>query len=302
MYLKIENPGGTSVEYYASEGSDGTGLTPTAVGGDSYVSSITYDRDTGSPDANSIQIVWHITMGWNWTENTNIEYGVKASDDPGDSSLYNMTNGDYLYENDLTYTGSLVVTGATTGVLSSGSWVRGSESISWTGLKVVYQGTTTVYPSDSDFDVTISDDDTGSWVDSSSSGRGISITSQADASTDTSDVHNIRITGIPTGGSSVGDSTFTIKVDTTAPSVPGTPTVTIDGNKVPTASWAASSDSGVGLATSDTYELQWCADSGYTGCSSNVVNVTSTSYTFAGSFGDGTWYFRERAKDQFDNQ
>jgi hypothetical protein len=91
--------------------------------------------------------------------------------------------------------------------------------------------------------------------------------------------------------------TWTVE-DTTAPTVPGTPattTPTID--PTPTWTWGASTDSfGV-----DHYEVQWCGNSGFSGCNSNTANASSATYTHTVDLAVGTWYFRVRAVDAATN-
>jgi len=244
LYLQIQNPSATDIEYYAtSAGSDQTGQTPTEVTGSAYVTAITYDIDYQSPTTEDITVTWYVTTDWDWTEDSDIEFGVKASDYEPSESSYNYTDNDYIYENDLTFTGTLSATGAVQGSLSSEDWVSASESITWTGLTVVYQGTVTEYPADASFDVQIIDDDIGSWTDTTSSGEAFSIVSTTDATTDTSDVHNINIIGIPSDGADASSQTFTIRVDDSTPDI-----VDITGANEDT--WQ-SSDSGPEISWTD---------------------------------------------------
>lgn len=216
LYFRIQNPSGTDIEYYGVEGVNGSGLIPTNVSGSAYVSDIIYDR---SVSGNIITLTWHITVDWDWVEDMNVEYGVRATDDDANDSGWDYTNNDYKYENDLTFTGTLSVTGAVNGSLATGDWVQASESINWTGLTVVYEGTADQYPLDSHFDVRLTDDDTGSWDDLTSSGEAIDITSTSDPVEDIEDIHDIDIINIPSDGLDVSSQTFTIKVDVSTPDI-----------------------------------------------------------------------------------
>lgn len=213
LYLKITNPSATDIEYYAQGGGDATGLTPIHISGNDYVTSITYDRDTGSPDSNSITITWYISFDWDWVESTDIEYGVKAVDVSLGASDWDYTNNNYLYENDLTFVGTLSAVGQINGTLTSGDWVQGGEQITWGGLIVVYQGTLNIYPSDDHFDIRVADNGTGEWFDTTSSGEAFSVQSTADSMTDLSDEHTITIVNIPSGGSDISSQSFTVRVD-----------------------------------------------------------------------------------------
>lgn len=87
-------------------------------------------------------------------------------------------------------------------------------------------------------------------------------------------------------------------IDATAPGAPGKPKADTskDASK-PTWSWSASTDSGSGLAKSDTYSVNWCASSSFVNCDSNSSATASTSFTHTTALADGTWYFRVKAKD-----
>lgn len=99
---------------------------------------------------------------------------------------------------------------------------------------------------------------------------------------------------------SAWSSTATVIVDTTSPTTPGTPSTTSPTNDTtPTWTWAASSDSGTGLA-SPAYSVQWSTDNSFV---LNVENSTSntTNFTPPSALTDGTWYFRVLAQDDVNN-
>ncbi|MEJ0073816.1 MAG: chitobiase/beta-hexosaminidase C-terminal domain-containing protein [Candidatus Saccharibacteria bacterium] len=90
-------------------------------------------------------------------------------------------------------------------------------------------------------------------------------------------------------------------IDTTAPTLPvltsteGSPT-----NKTTIHfTWTTAVDAGVGTLASPAYVLQWCGNSGFTGCDSNTTATNSTSY--AATLADGTWYARIKATDSLGN-
>ncbi len=100
-------------------------------------------------------------------------------------------------------------------------------------------------------------------------------------------------------GSSYNTGAFTL--DTTAPTTPGTPsTASLTTDNTPTWSWTASTDTGSGLSTSP-YSVQWCSNSGFTGCDSNTDTSTTNSYTHSTALADGTWYFRVKSADLAEN-
>jgi hypothetical protein len=104
------------------------------------------------------------------------------------------------------------------------------------------------------------------------------------------------------GNQSAYSSIGTVIIDINAPTVPGTPTTsTPTADNTPTWSWTASTDSGVGLAATP-YTVEWCLNSGFTGCSGNTATSSVNSYTQGISLADGTWYFRVKAKDILNNE
>jgi len=216
MYLKINNPSGDSIEAFATNGNTANDVSPTVSSGGDYISSLTYDREVGSPDANSVTITWNITYKWNWTESSDVSLQAKVIDTQLDESNWS-SQGSYAYENDLDFVGTLLVVGEHRGTLSSGDTVRAGESIAWSGLKVVYEGTTDQYPPDGSYSVQLSDDSANTWLSSSSAGQEINIQSVADSFSDDSDNHILSIQDIPTNGQAVSNREFLIKIDGTGP-------------------------------------------------------------------------------------
>ncbi len=100
---------------------------------------------------------------------------------------------------------------------------------------------------------------------------------------------------------SVKTAANTVKIDKTAPSIPGTPsTNSPNANTTPTWTWTASIDTGgSGLAT-NAYTVQWSTDSTF---STGVNSSTSTtnSFTHSTALTNGTWYFRVKATDNAGN-
>lgn len=87
------------------------------------------------------------------------------------------------------------------------------------------------------------------------------------------------------------------KVDTTAPSVPGTPSVTtLASDNSPSWSWTASTDGGSGM---NSYVIQWSSVSNFSSYSN--TSTGSNSYTIPLSLSDGTWYFRVAGRDSVNN-
>jgi len=160
---------------------------------------------------NNWTINFNVTFNWNFPDEILHSVSVNATSYTMGSILSNSTDL-YQVENDLDFLGNLLVSTPRETSLQSGSWVKTGETINWTGLQVVYQGTTDIYPPNNEFNVTIWDDDGDYWFDQNSSGRQIFITTNSDDSTDDSDLHTINITGIPLD-CDLSDINFELLVD-----------------------------------------------------------------------------------------
>lgn len=92
-----------------------------------------------------------------------------------------------------------------------------------------------------------------------------------------------------------------VLVDTTAPSIPGVPTVTTNPNdNTPHWYWPGSADTGSGLSNTQAYRIEYSQDPSF-----NVYTVyaalTSHEFEHTSSLADGTWYARIVAKDAAGN-
>jgi hypothetical protein len=91
------------------------------------------------------------------------------------------------------------------------------------------------------------------------------------------------------------------RVDTTAPSVPGTPSSGSESSDTtPAWIWTAATDAGSGLRAADTYFLQWTQDPSFTSGLFSIL-VSANSFTHTTALEDGTWYLRVRAYDEVGN-
>jgi hypothetical protein len=159
----------------------------------------------------------------NWTLGFNIEFNWACPrfDTPKPVSviLYNsinyyvMTNYDNMFtlENRLNFTGNLMVKGDDGRTLSNNDWVGRGETLTWSGLMAVYDGTIDVYPNTNDYNVNLWNA-TRSWLGTSQPGQPINIQSQTGTQSLASDDYLINITGIPTA-SDVSNITFSLRLD-----------------------------------------------------------------------------------------
>lgn len=220
LYLQIKNPSGTDIEYYiTSTGSNQTGQFPTPVSGAPYLTGITYDTVVGSPTTNDVTVTWHITPNWTWTRGTDLQYGVKVLDHGGSESTYDYVVTEYKYENRLTFAGTITVNDSESNSIAQGDWTPSNKVLTFSGVKVVYSGTTDIFPLDSDFDVKIINEELTEWEDLISSGENISIDITTSDTTNIDDTYTLSIINIPTGGTDVSNSSFHLKTDNAQPTI-----------------------------------------------------------------------------------
>ncbi|OHA67702.1 MAG: hypothetical protein A3C82_00365 [Candidatus Wildermuthbacteria bacterium RIFCSPHIGHO2_02_FULL_47_12] len=132
--------------------------------------------------------------------------------------------------------------------------------------------------------------------DTTSDGAGTSTTSGAQSDGNSMYFHVRAADNAENWGSASHLGPF--YVDTTAPTAPGTPSTTIPtSDTTPTWTWTASTDASSGLHATTPYTVQWCTNSGFTGCAANTATSTTNSYTHSVVLADNTWYFKAKAMD-----
>lgn len=114
------------------------------------------------------------------------------------------------------------------------------------------------------------------------------------------------LSNVTSNGSAASDN-FTI--DSTPPTIPGTPVATTGAtDNTPTWQWAQSTDTSAGLSATTAYTLQWSKNSGFSsGVTSHQVGTNNCSsgnctYTHTSTLTDGTWYFRVKTADLVGNE
>ena len=302
LYLQINNPSGTDIEYYAtSTGVDQTGQTPTAVSGAGYLSSITYDIDFESPTANDITVTWYITPNWTWTRDTTIAYGVKAVDIDAASSAYDYTASTYTYENRLDFTGTVTAVDDESNNIPESSWTPASFSVTFSGIKVVFFGTTDIYPNDSDFNVMLVNDSASEWYDNTSSGENISIAATTSATTNTNDEYIFSIINIPAGGSDASATSFFLKTDNTVPVISS-----LTSSTHPTqTTWYTSSDITISWSATDNQSgiyKSWRLIDKVETQTNEYIQANGTEVAASGTYSttlpsEGTWYIHLLVED-----
>jgi hypothetical protein len=243
-------------------------------------------------------LLFKIRFDWMYPNET-LELCALNTTTDSNSWIFNYFEDIYRLENDLDLIGSLSVVGEDQGLLiedNLNNWVHASETITWGNLKVVYEGTTDIYPDNKNFNVTIYDDDNGIWINSSSSGGNMVINTQSDADSDYFDIHRINITDIPGLGIDVSDWSFEIKTDNDIPGptsnirchadTPGDPQTGADDDKTIFVTWGVASDgSGSGVVE---YAMEFN--------NPNPTVIKDNGDTAEGMEGQSTFYVRARDK------
>jgi hypothetical protein len=157
-------------------------------------------------------INFNITFNWNYPDENLHDVQAYATSKILSPSWFNAT-GLYRVENDLVFNGTLSVTNDNNKTIADSELVRGGEKINWTGLTVVYENTTDVYPPADEFNVTIWDGADNYWIDSPLYGENLTIDGAVDSTTDLDgNVHLINLSGIPPECDKTNE-TFTIRID-----------------------------------------------------------------------------------------
>jgi hypothetical protein len=233
-------------------------------------------------------ISYKIKFAWNlpWA-NMLVTPVVYVIDKESNTAIQTFGTKTYIVVNNLIFSGTLTATGQYQGALSSGSWVRGGESITWTGLTVYYSAST-VSPLDSDFDIRIRDNDGTTWTQTT--GSALNLVTTADLTNKTSDIHTIDIINVP-GGGPHGSTTYEIKIDNEKPAKPLTVTATPSGwtsTNSFSVDWTNPADLS-GIVTGTRYKLDFPPTSDTDGTWVATKPITSISVSGDGSHTIYVW-------------
>jgi hypothetical protein len=182
-----------------------------------YVECTSSSADVYTDKSYNYSIDFRLIFDWNFTRSTPIACWVSSQ---GVRSLV----ADDLYadvfrvNNKLNFKGELLVTGAAQGEVNDNSWVAGGEGLTFSGLTVVYNGTTDYYPPVSEYTLSIKDNYKKTIFAPSDGGSEIHGTVFAPELT-IDNGYQLNILGLPDGSD---DSSISIilKVDNDPPEAP----------------------------------------------------------------------------------
>jgi len=149
----------------------------------------------------------------------------------------------YCVENDLIFNGTLSIKDKNNRSIFENDLVRGGEKLIWTGLKVVYENTTDIFPPDNEFNITIWDEHGNFWYDSPASGKNFTIKTTTPFKTNlVGETYIINISEIPQECDNTNE-TFVIRIDGDT---------VIFSNPIPdNISWQTSLEVNVGITIKD---------------------------------------------------
>jgi hypothetical protein len=157
-------------------------------------------------------INFNVTFNWTYPDEVFQNVRIYALSKILPPVWYNMSKV-FRVENDLTFNGTLIVKTKFNRSLIDGDFVKGGETLNFSGLTIVYEGTTNIYPIINSINVTIWDELNNIWKDSPKTGEQFNIEIQAPLiSKINSYEYTINLSGILSENDATNVS-FNIKID-----------------------------------------------------------------------------------------
>jgi hypothetical protein len=157
-------------------------------------------------------IDFDVTFNWTYPNELLHDVQVYATADILSTTWLNISNM-YNVENDLMFIGNLGVKGEDDRTINENELVRGGEKFQWSGLKVVYENTTDVYPLPNEYNVTLWDENGYVRYGSSVIGENFFVLAPISSITDIDgNTHILNISSIPSECDKT-NQTFIIRID-----------------------------------------------------------------------------------------
>ena len=142
-------------------------------------------------------IDFNVTFNWTYPDEALQDVQAYVTSATISPALFNATEM-FSVENDLIFNGTLSVKGEDNRVLKENDLVRGNEVLTWTGLRVIYEGTIDLFPPEEEYNITIWDESGDLWEVSPGLGEFFILQTLTTPHTDLDgDKHIINISGIP---------------------------------------------------------------------------------------------------------
>ena len=200
---------------------DQNGSSWTVETGNDYVTLTSKEEDLltdtmGRP----IWLRFKVIFDWDWPHEDLCDVRIEFRNGTGPAKSFER-KGMFSVENDLEFVGDLSVIGEYQGVLEQNQWVAGGEFLSGGGPKVVYEGTTDIYPPAGTCDVVFLDDDGDSSRDTLDTDGNYEISISADDVTDITETLTLTLDGLPGAAQLVRELNFRVRVDADASRLQG---------------------------------------------------------------------------------
>jgi hypothetical protein len=157
-------------------------------------------------------IDFDVTFNWTYPDELLNDVQVYATSSKLSPAWLNKSEI-YSVENDLIFSGNLSVKGENDRIIYENELVRGGEQFNWSGLKVVYENTTDVYPPEDEYNITLWDEIGCIGNNSPAVGKNFTIITSISSMTNTDgNTHVINISGIPPKCDKTNQK-FTIRID-----------------------------------------------------------------------------------------
>ena len=169
----------------------------------------------------NITVGYELRFGWNYPTEALQGAKILMTNTTGvkvQSRYYNI----FKVESDLDIFGDLRVTSSVCGDVSvNGSWCARGGYVNWSGPRVVYQGTDSIYPPDADFDIAVKGNG-GAWYENISSGTDMQITTPPPSPTtnEWGVRYDVDIVSLRPGASDASDLWHYLRVDEAGPPAP----------------------------------------------------------------------------------
>lgn len=262
------DPGGASARIGWNR--DGTGFSWVLHGTGDELMPI--DRITSDPSPFTDQLdgrIWinySIVFDWSWPHEESCDIHITCEYDDHVANE-TVTHDVFSVENDLDLIGDMTVEGKHQGVLEWGDWVRGGEVVTISGLWVVYQGTTDVFPPPSCCEVIVLNNPKDYSKAPNTQGEEVGLSLRMINRTDPYEQLSIRLQGLPPGSKGPTSRTFRLKVDADPPElrdpIP-------DGDE-----WISADPVLVGITADDT--------------GTSGVDASTLEFSFRGSLDNAGW-------------
>jgi len=164
-----------------------------------------------------LSLGFNVKFDWDWPHEQFCNVSINVLSDDMAWTYYRFKDV-FRVENDLMFIGALSVEGEWQGPVHEGDWVRGGEELTFSGPRIVYEGTTDVQPPDGTLGITVRDSEYRSSSIVWASGIPVSIKLKAFERTNLHEQFMFVMMDLPAGAEDRNRYIVSLKVDADPPS------------------------------------------------------------------------------------